>query len=99
MIDNIKGNIINPATIQGDITGDNRIAIRTLGVTRLSVFLTRDLIDWDKDVKVSINGSAPPGYRAKKLEQDLKVLLEDYRERGDRRVLVLGKLEFSNIPP
>ena len=78
---------------------DNRLAIRTLGVTRLSVFLTHDLIDWNKDVKVSINGAAPPGYKAKKLEPDLRVLLEDYRERGDRRMLVLGKLEFSNIPP
>lgn len=99
LIDNFKGGRIVPATIQGDITGDNRISIRTLGVTRLSVFLTQDLIDWTNAVKVTINGATPPGYKARKLEPDLKVLLEDYRERGDRRMLVLGKLEFGNLPP
>ena len=59
-----------------------------------SVWLTQELIDWTKQVYVNINAGRrePP---AKVFEPDLEVLLEDYRERGDRRVLVLGHLEFN----
>jgi hypothetical protein len=91
------GQQISPATIQGDIKG-NFITIRTLGVTRLSVWLTHELIDWTQPVRVNINGEAARGYKAKVLEPDLGVLLEDYRERGDRRNLILGRLEFTAVP-
>jgi hypothetical protein len=98
LIENLPaGHQISPATIQGDIKG-NFITIRTLGVSRLSVWLTHDLIDWSKPVRVNVNGEAARGYKAKVLEPDLAVLLEDYRERGDRRVLVLGRLEFTAVP-
>jgi len=92
------GHLISPATIQGDITGSNVINITTLGITRVSVWLTQDLIDWRKKVSVNINGQAARGYRPKVLEPDLALLLEDYRERGDRRMLVLGRLEFVTPP-
>ena len=66
MIDNLQpGHLIGPATIVGDITGGNVINIRSLGVTRFSVWLTQDLIDWTKKVRVNINGQAAQGYRAK----------------------------------
>ena len=98
LIENLRpGQQISPATIQGDIKG-NFITINTLGVSRLSVWLTRDLIDWSKPVRVNINGAAARNYRAKVLKPDLGVLLEDYRERGDRRMLVLGRLEFNAAP-
>ena len=99
LIDNVRpGRVVIPATIQGDITGNNTIRITTLGITRVSVWLSQDLIDWRKKVFVNINGQAARGYRPKVLEPDLSLLLEDYRERGDRRSLVLGRLEFPTSP-
>ena len=96
LIGNLRaGHLISPATIQGDITGNNVINIRSVGIPRVSVWLTQDLIDWTQKVKVNINGAAAQNYRPRVLEPDLAVLLEDYRQRGDRRVLVLGHLEFN----
>ena len=34
----------------------------------------------------------------KVIEPNLEVLLEDYYERGDRRMLFLNKLEFDTLP-
>ena len=61
----------------------------------MSVWLGRDMIDWEKPVVVRLNNATPIGYKPKKLEQDIGVLLEDYRERGDRRMLFLARLEFN----
>jgi len=98
LIDNLRpGHQITPATIQGDIKG-NFITLRTIGVSRVSLWLTQGLIDWSKPVRVNINGSAARGYRPKVLEPDLSALLEDYRDRGDRRVLILAHMEFSAVP-
>jgi hypothetical protein len=95
--------ILNPgkqaALIQGDISGGNTIRISSRGVVKCSVLLTSELIDWSKGVTVVLNNAPAPGYsRPKKLEPDLDLLLKDYRERGDRRVLLLGRLEFRTIP-
>lgn len=99
LIENVPpGRQVGPATIIGDIGGNNRITLRTLGVTKLSVWLTQDLIDWTKPVYVSLNGAAPRGYKGRVLEPDLQLLLDEYREHGDRRVLILGRLEFTATP-
>jgi Esterase PHB depolymerase len=98
LIEHLKAKQIIPAEIQGDIRGNNLIDIRSRGVSKLSVLLTQELIDWTKPVRVTLNGATPPGYRPKVLEPDLDLLLEDYRERGDRRVLILGRLEFAAVP-
>jgi hypothetical protein len=49
-------------------------------------------------VSVNVNRKLVDGWRGKKLEPDLNVLLEDYRTRGDRRMLFLQRLEFSGTP-
>jgi pimeloyl-ACP methyl ester carboxylesterase len=98
LIDNLKGQQIVPAEIQGDIRGNNLIDIRSRGVSRVSIWLTQDMIDWGEKVRVNLNGSSAPGWKAKVLEPDVNLLLEDYRERGDRRVLMLGRLEFNTVP-
>jgi hypothetical protein len=97
LIENAKGGL--PAAIQGDISGNNVIRVRTQGITKFSVLLTSELIDWTRGVTVVVNGSPAPGYsRPKVLEPNLEQLLEDYRERGDRRVLLWGRLELSTVP-
>ncbi|MBA2225983.1 carboxylesterase family protein [Thermogemmata fonticola] len=96
LIDNLApGRLIVPATVQGDILGDNLVTLRTLGIQRLALHFTRDLIDWNKPVRITINGNSPLGYRPQRLVPNLETLLEDYRQRGDRRNPILAKLELD----
>ena len=97
LMDNNLNRTFVPAEIQGDING-NRISITTRGVLRFSVWLSQDMIDWSKPVAVNLNRQTAPGWKAKVIEPDLVTLLEDYRLRGDRRMLYLKRLEFSAIP-
>jgi hypothetical protein len=97
------GTPIVPAQIQGDIKGTNVIDIHSQAITQLSVWLSQEMIDWTKPVTVNIGGRVardPAGkeFRGRKLEPDLEVLLDDYRERGDRRMLYTGRLQFNASP-
>jgi pimeloyl-ACP methyl ester carboxylesterase len=98
LIENSKGGTHIPADIEGDIGGNNVINIQCRGISKLSVWLSQEMIDWTKPVGVNINGSVARGWRAKVLEPDIDVLLKDYRDRGDRRMLYLQRLEFDAIP-
>lgn len=86
---------IYPAGMQGDVKG-NLIALRARGVRTVNVWLSRDMIDWAKPVRVSMNGQSVYGWKPKVIEQDIEVLLDDYAARGDRRMLFLAKLAFQN---
>jgi hypothetical protein len=87
-----------PAEILGNITGDNTVVVSSRGVTKLTIWLSNDMIDWSKPVGVLVNRGIPPGYKKKVLEPNLEVLLEDYYERGDRRMLFLNKIEVTAVP-
>jgi hypothetical protein len=98
IIDNLRdGAIITPASITGDITG-NTIGVKSFGVKRFSIWLSLDMIDWTKPVTVTVNAATVQGWRGKKVAPDIRVLLDDYRERGDRRMLFLQRLEFTGPP-
>jgi pimeloyl-ACP methyl ester carboxylesterase len=92
--ENNPGNTV-PAGLQGDIRG-NLIDLQTRGVRTVDVWLSRDMIDWSKPVRVNLNGTPAYNWKARVLEPDLEVLLEDYAARGDRRMLFLAKLEFQS---
>ncbi len=98
LLENNTNRLFVPAEIQGDIAGNNAINITTRGVKQLSVWLSQEMIDWSKPVAVNINRQAAPGWRPKLIEPDLEVMLEDYRNRGDRRMLFLKRLEFTAVP-
>lgn len=87
-----------PAAISGDVRGNNTVDVTSRGVTKLTIWLSGDMIDWSNPLFVRHNGGPPIGYKPKKLEPNLEVLLEDYYERGDRRLLFLNKLEFTVNP-
>jgi hypothetical protein len=88
-----------PAEIQGDIRGNNQIVLNTNRVKQLTVWLSSDMIDWTKPVRLQINGSTPQGWaKPKMFEPNIEVLLQDYHERGDRRMLFMNKIEISTIP-
>lgn len=88
------GKSVYPAEIQGDIRGSNSIVVRTRAIRGLTIWLGREMIDWTKPIQVQLNGELK--MRPKVLEPDIGVLLEDYRDRGDRRMLFLAKLEFES---
>jgi hypothetical protein len=96
-----------PAQIRGDIRG-NHITLDGNGGTQAVVWLSRELVDPTKPVSlsfrgaaplnVSINGGPPAKWKPQVIEPSLEVLLNDYAERGDRRMLFLQKLEFPTPP-
>jgi hypothetical protein len=84
----------------GDVRG-NLVAIDNLKqVKSLTIWLSNEMIDWNKPVRVQVNGSIPKHFpqRGKAVQPNLEVLLEDYYDRGDRRQLFLNKIEINNIP-
>ncbi len=94
-----NGGAVVPATMLGDIRGNNLVFLETKGVKHLTVWLSTDMIDWTNPVRVQHNGGVPRDWpRAKKVDPNLEVLLEDYYERGDRRMLFLNKIELGNLP-
>jgi hypothetical protein len=84
-----------PAGLSGDVRG-NTLVLSSRGVKMVTVWLSRDMIDWSKPVHVRLNEQAPFNWKPKILEPDIGVLLDDYQERGDRRMLFLQKLEFAS---
>ncbi len=74
----------------------NLVKLRARGVREISVWLTRDMIDWARPVRVSLNGNTPVGYKPKVLTPDVEFMLNDYRDRGDRRLLFLSRLEIQS---
>lgn len=83
-----------PATITADIRPGNNVVINTLGTKGVVVWLEREMIDWTKPVRVALNGQAPIGYKPKEMQPDLDVMFEEIHRTGDRKVLMLGRLEF-----
>jgi hypothetical protein len=91
-----KGNF--PASINPDIKSDrNLITVNTRGVKQFTVFFERDMIDWTKPLDVSVNGNRPPGFKAKILEPDLNVMLDEFRTSGDRKRLFLQKMTLTGF--
>jgi hypothetical protein len=92
-----NGGAIVPARIQGDIRGNNVIDVNCFHVNQLTIWLSSEMIDWTQPVRVRINENTPPKYpfAGKKIEPSLEIMLEDYYNRGDRRMLFLNKLEFT----
>jgi hypothetical protein len=87
-----------PALLQADVRGNNLIDIQERHVKDLTVWLSNDMIDWAKEVRVQVNGSVPRGYKPRKFDPSLEILLEDYAARGDRRRLFMNKLTLTNLP-
>jgi hypothetical protein len=55
----------------------------------------RDMIDFAKPVKVTINNSPAAGYQNTVLQPKLETMLEDFYLRCDRTRLFSVKLDFS----
>ncbi len=87
----------NVPRFAADLVRGGAVAItQPVGVKQFTVMLERDLTDWARPVSVTVNGSPPPGFKAKKLEPDLGVLFEELYYGGDRKRLYLGRLTVNS---
>jgi dienelactone hydrolase len=84
-----------PAAFWADIKpGNNIVVSNVLGLSRVVVWLEKDMIDWEKDVKVSISGEFG-GQKPRRMTPDLQLMFEDLYRTGDRKMLFFGKLDFK----
>ncbi|OWK36281.1 hypothetical protein [Fimbriiglobus ruber] len=87
----------NPAQFRADIEKDGSIKIDEVrGVKKFVIWLDRDLIDWSRPVRVTVNGLTPNGYTPKKLEPDLHIMFEHLYLNGDRKLLFQGMIEVNS---
>lgn len=86
-----------PAEINADIRQGNQIVLRTRGTNNIVLWFDRNMIDWSKPISVSINGTTPAGYKAKVLQPDVELMLEQLYQHGDRSLLFLNRLEFPTV--
>jgi len=68
---------------------------QSLGIRKFTIWLERDLVDWTKPVRVTVNGNVPIGYTPKVLTPDLHLMLEELHRTADRKLLFLGKIEVD----
>jgi len=83
-----------PAKFQGRISEGNQISVNVDGIKQLSIWLARDMIDFDRPVTVRINGRMTH-WSNRKVSASMSTLLEDFYRRGDRQRLFVARLDFD----
>jgi hypothetical protein len=83
---------ILPATLQGSIQ-EGSITVTVRNLKQVSVWLTRDMIDFTKPVTVRVNGSLR--WNNRRVAPSLATMLEDLYARGDQQRLYWAKLDFD----
>jgi len=69
----------------------NLVRVKTQNVVAFQLYVDPELFDVDKPVRVSIDGKAPT---ARLIVPDIGVLLDDYLERGDPKLLYVDRFSF-----
>jgi len=94
------------AAVQASIRDGNFIAVNTRGIKSLRLWLgrvwdaqtgSRSMIDFDKPVRVQVNGRPTNGNRGYTVTPSLATMLEDLYERGDRQRLFLATIDLKNL--
>jgi hypothetical protein len=83
---------VTPATFQGTIR-ENTINVTVRSLKQVSVWLTKDMIDFTKPLTVRVNSSIRLNNR--RVSPSLVTMLEDLYVRGDRQRLYWAKLDFD----
>ncbi len=93
----VPGRVTPPAEFTADIGRDGAVVIsQAKGIRKFVIWLERDLIDWSRPVRVRVNGTVPPGFKAKKLEPDLHLMFEELYRTGDKKMLYMGMIEVNH---
>lgn len=95
-----------PAAIQATIREGNQVTAFTRGVSQLTLWFgrtydpqlgARDMIDFSKPVRISVNGRQNWPGNGKPMTPKLEILLDDFCRRGDRRRLFFAKADFDKV--
>lgn len=70
----------NGARIEAINEGDNRFRVTTANVDRFSLWLNEDMVDFEKDVEVIVDGETRFSAR---VQPSVPTLLDSYQRRGD----------------
>ncbi|MBM4071896.1 MAG: hypothetical protein FJ271_23665 [Planctomycetes bacterium] len=81
-----KDGVVNKADIY------NHINLRTRGVEQVTIWFGSKMIDFTKPVQLRINGSAD---RRRTVQPSLRVLIDNFCERGDRQRLYTAKIDLN----
>lgn len=79
---------VQPVQVNGKVLATNGVSVSSAG-TNVSVWLSPEVVDFNRPIKVTINGSA----KSRRIEPDLLVLLEDVRTRADRQHAFWARFE------
>lgn len=71
------------ATLQARIKEGNLVQVEVHGLKKLTIWLTRDMLDFAKPATVRVNNSIR--LQARPLSPSLETLMQDVAERGDRQ--------------
>ncbi len=78
-----------PAILEAEVLPTNRVRVK-VNAAQATVFLSPELVDFSRGVRVDINGRE----KRDEIVPKLDVLLEDVRTRGDRQHPFWAKVEF-----
>jgi hypothetical protein len=84
-------NRVTPMNLMVKVTPGNTIIISRSAARRNTLFLSPELVDFDKKVTVKVRGR---NRYHDFLNHDVSVMLDDFRLRGDRQKLYWAKLEI-----
>ncbi|MCH7988312.1 MAG: hypothetical protein IID46_04080 [Planctomycetes bacterium] len=84
-------NRVSPMNLKVIVRSGNTIIISRSAAKRNTLFLSPELIDFDKKVTVRVRGR---NRYHDFLDHDISVMLDDFRLRGDRQKLYWAKLEI-----
>lgn len=102
--DFFRKSVPTPAWVQASIREGNQVQVFTRGLKQLSLWFgrandgeagVREMIDFTKPVKITVNGHAPWTNNNKPLTPSLETLLEDYYFRADRSRLFFARVDFD----
>jgi hypothetical protein len=103
---NLKLQPPTPAAMQAAIRDANQVTAYTRGLKQLTLWFgrvydpqtgSRDMIDFAKPIKITLNNRTVWTNGGKPLTPNLETLMEDLYHRNDRRRLFLAKVDFNNI--
>jgi hypothetical protein len=84
-----------PASIRADIRG-NEVVLNDIGrVRKVTIWMERDMFDWEREIKVTCATAKGAGWKPRKLKPDPVVLFENLYQTGDRKLLFFGKIEID----
>ena len=84
-------------TAFADLKNNEVIVKGVRGVKQITVWLERDMIEWDNlknPLKVRVEGDVN-GFKPRPMSPDLQIMFEELYRTGDRKMLFFGKLVFK----